>query len=474
MRDKLAAALAALLTVGTLAVLAATSPPAAAASAEAYSWRNVEIAGGGFVPGIVFNRTERDLIYARTDIGGAYRWNPATGRWVPLLDWVGWDNWGYNGVVSLATDPVEPEPGLRRGRHVHQQLGSATTARSCARRTAARPGRCRHCRSSSAATCPAAAWVSGSPIDPNRNSVLYLGAPSGNGLWRSDRLRRHLGAGDAFPNPGNYVQDPNDPNGYLTDNQGVVWVTFDETTGSRGAATRTIYVGVADKDNTVYRSIDAGATWARLAGQPTGFLRAQGRARRRTRSTSPPATPAGPYDGGKGDVWRYDTATGAWTRISPVPSSNAEDVLRLQRSDGRPAAPRHADGRDPGLVVARRDLLPQHRRRRHVDPDLGLRRLSEPLATATRMDISASPWLTFGQSPQPPEETPKLGWMTESMEIDPFNSDRMMYGTGATRLRHHRPDQVGPPAASSPSSRWRPGSRRPPCSTWSARRPARR
>jgi len=28
--------------------------------------------------------------------------------------------------------------------------------------------------------------------------------------------------------------------------------------------------------------------------------------------------------------------------------------------------------------------------------------------------------------------TPKLGWMTESMEIDPFDSNRMFYGTGAT------------------------------------------
>jgi len=40
-----------------------------------------------------------DLIYARTDIGG-----PTGGtrhrRWVPLLDWVGWDHWGLNGVVA--------------------------------------------------------------------------------------------------------------------------------------------------------------------------------------------------------------------------------------------------------------------------------------------------------------------------------------------------------------------------------------
>ncbi len=48
------------------------------------------------------------------------------------------------------------------------------------------------------------------------------------------------------------------------------------------------------------------------------------------------------------------------------------------------------------------------------------------------MDISSAPWLTFGTNPQPPEVTPKLGWMNESVEIDPFNSDRLLYGTGAT------------------------------------------
>ncbi|GAA5015652.1 hypothetical protein GCM10025734_64630 [Kitasatospora paranensis] len=48
------------------------------------------------------------------------------------------------------------------------------------------------------------------------------------------------------------------------------------------------------------------------------------------------------------------------------------------------------------------------------------------------LDTTSTPWLSWGNNPSPPEETPKLGWMTESLEIDPFNSDRMMYGTGAT------------------------------------------
>lgn len=48
------------------------------------------------------------------------------------------------------------------------------------------------------------------------------------------------------------------------------------------------------------------------------------------------------------------------------------------------------------------------------------------------MDVSSSPWLSWGANPSPPEQAPKLGWMTEALEIDPFNSARMMYGTGAT------------------------------------------
>ena len=72
----------------------------AALGAQTYNWRNVEIVGGGYVPGIVFNASEPDLVYARTDIGGAYRWNPSTGRWVPLLDWIGFDDWNLTGVDS--------------------------------------------------------------------------------------------------------------------------------------------------------------------------------------------------------------------------------------------------------------------------------------------------------------------------------------------------------------------------------------
>lgn len=51
---------------------------------------------------------KKDLIYARTDRGGAYRWKPGTSTWTQLLNWVSSDQWNMTSVESLTTDPVDP------------------------------------------------------------------------------------------------------------------------------------------------------------------------------------------------------------------------------------------------------------------------------------------------------------------------------------------------------------------------------
>jgi xyloglucan-specific exo-beta-1,4-glucanase len=68
-------------------------------------WKNVQIGGGGFVSGIITSKNDADLKYARTDVGGAYRWDAATKKWISLLDWLSIDQVGYFGVESLAIDP---------------------------------------------------------------------------------------------------------------------------------------------------------------------------------------------------------------------------------------------------------------------------------------------------------------------------------------------------------------------------------
>ncbi|MFB6636500.1 cellulose binding domain-containing protein [Streptomyces chartreusis] len=422
-------ALAAGLLAGSPPALAADTAQDVSITADTYTWKNARVDGGGFVPGIVFNRKERNLAYARTDIGGAYRWQQSSKTWTPLLDSVGWDDWGHTGVVSLASDSVDPD-------RVYAAVGTYTNSWD--------PGNGAVMRSADrgaswqkadlpfklGGNMPGRGMGERLAVDPNRNSVLYLGAPSGKGLWRSTDSGASWSQVANFPNVGNYVQDPSDTSGYASDNQGIVWVTFDESTGTAGNATRTIYVGVADKDNAVYRSTDAGATWSRVAGQPTGYLAHKGVLDAANGYLYLAySDKGGPYDGGKGRLWRYATATGTWTDISPVAEADTYygfSGLTLDRQK-------------PGTVMATAYSS--------WWPDTQIFRSTDSGGTWTKawdytsypdranrytIDVSSSPWLTWGANPSPPEQTPKLGWMTEALEIDPFDSNRMMYGTGAT------------------------------------------
>lgn len=80
-----------------------------AISTQSYKWNNVKIGGGGgFVPGIVFNPSQKGLAFARTDIGGAYKLN-ADNSWTALLDFADNARWNYWGTDALATDPVDPD-----------------------------------------------------------------------------------------------------------------------------------------------------------------------------------------------------------------------------------------------------------------------------------------------------------------------------------------------------------------------------
>lgn len=400
-----------------------------AAPSEAYEWKNVVTgAGGGFVPGIIFNESEKDLIYARTDIGGAYRWNADDESWIPLTDFVGWDDWNKNGVDALATDPVDPD-------RVYMAVGTYTnswdqnngsilrsTDRGGTWQTTTLPFKV-------GGNMPGRSMGERLSVDPNDNRILYFGARSGHGLWKSTDYGVTWNEVTSFPNPGNYVQDPS--NEYTSDIVGLAWITFDKTTGSAGQATQTIYVGVADKAQSVYRSTNGGLTWSAVAGQPTGYIPHHGVFDSDGSLYITYSDGVGPYDGTKGDVWKLNTSTGVWTNISPVPSSSTDNYFGY----GGLAV----DAQNPGtLMVATLNSW---------WPDATLFRSTDGGATWTRIwefdgypnrklrytqDISAAPWLTFGTNPAPPETTPKLGWMIGDLEIDPFDSDRMMYGTGAT------------------------------------------
>ncbi|WP_428819179.1 PKD domain-containing protein [Microbulbifer sp. MCCC 1A16149] len=398
---------------------------------EEYSWKNVRIDGGGFIPGIIFNRTEPNLIYTRTDIGGAYRWNEANQEWVPLLDWVGWDNWGWNGVMSMATDPVDTD-------RVYAALGMYTNdwdpnngaiARSTDR---GETWQVTQLPFKVGGNMPGRGMGERLRIDPNDNSTIYYGAELGEGLWRSTDYGVTWYEVQTFPNSGTYAADPDDEWGYGDKLQGVVWVTFDPSSGTSGEGSDVIYVGVADKAHSLYRSTDGGTSWEVIPGAPSGLIPHKGVYDEVNGELYVAMSDTGgPYDGETGAVWKFDSATETWTEISPMTAASGElyfgySGLTIDRQNP-----------DTLMVASLNSWWPDMILFRTTDGGDSWTRIWDWAGYPTRskryeMDISSVPWLHLGANPQPPEEALKLGWMNESIEIDPHNSDRFMYGTGAT------------------------------------------
>ena len=105
-------AIAVLTNYPNSAVASATFNLTLVSATPTYTYKNVQIVGGGFVDGLYFHPKSQGLMYAKTDIGGAYRWNNVSGgdtQWVPLLNFVGRFYSGFDqGVDSLALDPNDP------------------------------------------------------------------------------------------------------------------------------------------------------------------------------------------------------------------------------------------------------------------------------------------------------------------------------------------------------------------------------
>ncbi len=419
---------------------------AVTADSEGYTWKNVQIVGGGYVDNIIFNSGEEDLIYARTDMGGAYRWNPDTGSWIPLTDWVNAEDWNNLGCESLAADPVDTN-------RVYIAAGTYTNdwtnANGCILRSEDKgeTWELTELPFKNGANMLGRSMGERLAVDPNSNNVLYFGTRCGNGLWKSTDYGETWSKVTGLTAVGDYAPAEDDSTSYDNTLTGVVWVTPDTSSSTRGTPCKTIYVGVANKkgEDMVYVTKDGGATWAPVAGQPknivvpdpekptvtTGLFPHHGVLASNGVLYIPYSDGVGPYDGHKGEVWKYNTKTGVWTDITPVPTSSGDNYFGfggLAVDAGNP---------DIVMVSTLNSWWPDANFYRSTDGGSTWTKFWDWNGYPSRIirytqDITASPWLTFGKYDNPPEPALKLGWMIGNISIDPFNSDRMMYGTGAT------------------------------------------
>ncbi len=418
---------------------------------DVYSWQNVKIGGGGgFIPGIIYNESEKNLLYIRTDMGGMYRYDYTTKKNIPLTDWVAPEDWNWLGAESFATDPIEPNICYyAAGTYTNdwtdhngaiyrsEDYGDTWTRYDMPIKFGGNmPGRSIGERLM---------------IDPHSNNVLYFGARSGNGLWKSTDSGKTWAQITSLPVTGNYIQDPE--YAYTADPIGIGWIAFDKSSSEMGSPCTHLFIGaMQDTGSTVYETEDAGATWSAVAGQPTTAIHNDSAMHimphhgilRDSFLYMPYNNKCGPYDGGYGEVWKYNIFTKEWIDITPNVHEidEAWHTSTLQSEDAYFGYGGLAvDPQNPKHIVAStlNSYWPDALLFYSEDGGESWYRsfvwTSYPSANFHYdLNIGDFVWLNWTITSQqwPSVVEPKLGWMIGDVEINPFNSDEMLYGTGAT------------------------------------------
>lgn len=391
---------------------ASSAPPSdGAADAQppiASGWNNVAIGGGGFVSGIVFSPVQQGLAYARTDVGGFYRWDDANSNWVPLTDFFPSAQGNFMGGESIAPDPTDPNVVYAAG-GMYLTSGNGAILRSTDQGT-----------TWSVNPIPVAMGGNATgrgmgerlAIDPNNDTILLFGTRN-NGLYKSVDSATTWAPVTTFPTTGDV-------------NYGLPVVIFDKSGGTAAGSTN-IYVAAASRNagSNLYWTTNGGTTWALVPGGPSGLmvhhasLGSDGTLWLAYSSDYGPNNVLG--DPLTGQVWAYATSTGTWTNVTP-PAANWGGMAGGISVDAQ--NPQH-------VIVSTLDWYAPDRLLATANGGLTWQVIAKPPATfspdGSTYDIEgAQYWLVDG----PDIGTGATNWV-EAVALDPFDSNRAMYGTGA-------------------------------------------
>jgi len=383
---------------------------------EPYVWKNVKVVAGGFIPGIVFSHIEPGLAYCRTDIGSAYRYDGSIKKWIPLTDWCGVSN--LMGTESIAADPIDANRvyiaagmGARQPAAIMRsmdkgktfqvidvpfKMGGNENGRGVGERLA---------------------------IDPNLNDILYFGSRL-DGLWMSSDTGLTWKKVESFPIKGGSEPTPIPPTAAgsapgrgRSSSAGLSFVVFDPSTGSPGSPTRTIYVGsTTPGDAQLYRSSDAGKTWGPVPEGPKELFPIHAQFDTTGILYLIYDSGVGPNNVTNGAVWKYNPKDGTWTDITPD-----KDPKRAPGGYGGLGIDRQHPGT---IMVATLNHWSDNGDRLYRTIDGG--KTWKNISSNTKRDASLSPYMNWGNS------EPALGWWIATLAIDPFDSNRVCYATGAT------------------------------------------
>jgi hypothetical protein len=345
-------------------------------------WHNVVVGGGGFISGIVFHPAEAGLAYLRTDIGGAYRFDPAHSRWQPITDGLGRTEADSLGILSLALDPSDKERVyLMTGKYTASWAGTGAVLASKDRGQT---------WTKAALTVKVGGNEDGRgtgerlQVDPNLGTHLFMGTTK-DGLWQSiDSAATWTKVTTFTPTNVNFV-------------------IFDGAAGPKGSATAHVFAAVGSTTDPLWASVDGGATWKAVPGAPAGSMAIRA-ALDGTNLYLTFANSSGPNGATSGTVQRLDTSTLAWAAASPPAGSYGFGGVSIDAKNSQ-----HV------LVSTLDRWAPHDELYESID---GAKTFKPLLETAT-FDRSFAPYTSVS--------TPH--WLND-VKLDPFDSGHALFVTG--------------------------------------------
>ncbi|PQO93909.1 dockerin [Massilia phosphatilytica] len=248
----------------------AQGPALAATVGSATSYTSVKWGGGGYVTGLIYHPTSYAVMYARTDVGGAYRWNNSNGSWTPITDGIGFNGGegSYHGVESIALDPTnDNKVYLVTGIVSHDYQGNPINGRIYV--SGDRGASWTHYDLPFPVGGNENARAIGErlKLDPTNPSTMFYASRTA-GLWKSTN------SGQTWTQTGlsSKVLSASEIQGLGSSPVGVEQIMFDNSNVGGGATTWIMYAAIAPDyvqkaglTSTFYKSVNGGATWTPVA-----------------------------------------------------------------------------------------------------------------------------------------------------------------------------------------------------------------
>lgn len=282
-----------------------------------WTYGQVAVGGGGFVTG-VFSTCEEGVYYARTDVGGAYRWDNTKNMWVSLNYWVSEADVGLMGISAIAVDP-------KNAAKVYLLAGTDyfSGGKTCLLKSDDYGETFTVIELTSMIKVHGNGMGRGNgerlAIDPNNSNIIFAGGNTGGMIKSTD--------GGLTWNPVSSF-----PVTHTSNQNGINCITFDHTSVSGGASKR-IYASVSQKGENLFVSEDGGETWNPVKNAVSDLMPYRIKLDSDGDMYVVYGNSEGPWGNTSGAVYKYSSSDGTATNIAPGTTPFGDIVIDPKDDD---------------------------------------------------------------------------------------------------------------------------------------------